>query len=293
MCFMMRIGLFSFLLFVLLCSTGLCASLPIDLSGGMKPSLDAFKSDTHYEDESITVDIETTEYHKTTCYIARVKIQDPSQLRTAPAYSFDRDQTAPANAIAARVNSVLAINGDYFSYQLQSGSYLIRQGTMYLNKPMFRRDVLLIDENGDFTIVKPYKSGDPKEFDPKGEGIVNSFNFGPGLIIDGERMDPEYFDSYHFSQKKHRRCAICQVEHGKLEYICVVTDGPEENREGGLDLQEFADFIVTLGVKYAYNLDGGNSTVMLFGDRKINAIDQKYLRPISDIIYFATTVPEE
>ena len=288
---MIRKTVLVFLAGLLVCAIGLCEALPIDLSGGMVPSPSAYLSDTHYEDDSLSVEIETTEYLNTTCYVARVKIKDPSQLRTAAAYAFDRDQTAPADAIADRVNAVLAINGDYCSYQIQSGSYLIRQGTMYLNQPMYRRDVLLIDENGDFNIIKPYKNGDPKEFDPTGQGIINTFNFGPGLIIDWIRLDPEYFDAYNYSLTKHRRCAICQVEHGKLEYLCVVTDGPEENKEGGLDLQQFTDFIVTLTVQYAYNLDGGNSTVMLFGGRKVNAIDQKYMRPISDIIYFATTVP--
>ncbi|MBQ8093011.1 MAG: phosphodiester glycosidase family protein [Clostridia bacterium] len=287
---MIRNTIVLFLTLLLITVAGSCQSLPIDLSGGMHPAESAFLSDTMYEDDSLKIEIETIEYKKTNCYVARITIADPSQLRTAPAYAFDRDQTAPADAIAERVNAVLAINGDYFSYQMQSGSYLIRQGTMYLNQPMYRRDVLLIDENGDFTIIKPHKNGEPKEFDPKGEGIVNSFNFGPGMIIDGERMDPEYVGQYNFSQTKHRRCAICQVEHGKLEYVCVVADGPEENKDGGLDLQEFTDFIQTLGVQYAYNLDGGNSTVMLFGGHKINAIDQKYMRPISDIIYFATTV---
>ena len=286
----MKVFLLCFVLFFALGIADCLASPAIDLSGGPKPNPESYLSDTVYDDPTLHVEIETTSYKKTTCYVARISISDPAQLRTAPAYSFDRDQTVPADAIAERVNAVLAINGDYFSYQLQAGSYLIRQGHMYLNKPMFRRDVLLIDEAGDFTIIKPYPSGDPKTFDPEGTGIVNTFNFGPGLYIDGERLDPEYYDSYNYALTKHRRCAICQVEHGKLDYICVVTDGPEENKDGGLTLQEFADFIGTLDVDYAYNLEGGNSTLMLFNLKKVNAIDQKYLRPISDIIYFITAV---
>jgi exopolysaccharide biosynthesis protein len=106
-------------------------------------------------------------------------------------------------------------------------------------------------------------------------------------------MDPEYFDSYHASQEKHRRCAICQVEHGKLEYVCVVTDGPEENPGGGLNLQEFADFIVTLGVKYAYNLDGGTSTWMVFRNERLNVFGDRKKNAIADIIYFASAWEEE
>ena len=271
-------------------SHAIADSLPIDLSGGKVPNPKAFFSDSVYEDESLKISIEQTTYHNTNIYLAYVHIEDPSQLRTAPAYSFERDQVEPSDVIAKRVNAVLAINGDYFSYQLQGGSYLIRQGVMYWNEPMRRRDVLLIHDNGDFDIVQCKSNGEPAEFESDWSGIVNSFNFGPGLVIDGKRLDPEYSQNYNDSLVKHRRCAIAQVKKGLLDYICIVTDGPEENENGGLTIQELADFVAALGVDNAYNLDGGNSTVMLFGGRKINAIDQKYLRPISDIIYSATTV---
>ncbi len=283
------------LICLLLCGSAALAeyTLPIDLSGGKKPAEDAFLSDTLYEDESIRVEIQTTVYKKTNCYLAYIHIKDPSQLRTAAAYAFDRDQTAPPDAIAKRVNAVLAIGGDYCSYQLQAGSYLIRQGQMYANKPLRRRDVLLIDDQGDFIIIEPYKNGEPKEFSDDVGNIVNSFNFGPGLVIDGKRLDPEYAADFNFAVEKHRRCAICQVEKGKLDYICIVTDGSKECPDGGLTMQDLADFVMSLGVQNAYNLDGGNSTVMLFGGEKVNAIGQGYLRPISDIIYFATAVPEK
>ena len=45
-----------------------------------------------------------------------------------------------------------------------------------------------------------------------------------------------------------------------------------------------------LGVKQAYNLDGGSSTWLVLNNDKIN---HKSKRGIADIIYFATAVPEE
>ncbi len=275
-------------LLLLLSSCALAApvTLPIDLSGGFAPQPSGFLSDTSYEDASIRVDIETTEYLGTACYLARIRIQDGSQLRTAPAYDFSRLQTAPSAAIAERVNAVLAINGDFYSYQMESGSFLVRQGILYANKPLRNRDVLLVDANGDFTIVPPNPDGSPKTFSP--EGVVNAFNFGPGLIVDGKPMETGFNSHYNYSEEKHRRCAIAQVRRGEHEYLCIVTDGPEEKYKTGLTMKEFTDFVATLGVENCYNLDGGNSTVMFFGGRKINAIAQRRLRPISDIIYFAS-----
>ena len=60
-----------------------------------------------------------------------------------------------------------------------------------------------------------------------------------------------------------------------------------------MTLAEFAEFVDSLGVQNAYNLDGGNTTAMYFGGRKINAENSAYSRPISDIIYFASTDKEE
>ena len=38
----------------------------------------------------------------------------------------------------------------------------------------------------------------------------------------------------------------------------------------------------------AYNLDGGDSTMMIFRNEKINDKDNENTRNISDIIYFAS-----
>lgn len=264
--------------------------LPIDLSGGRMPLAEGYTSETTYEDESISVSIETTMWGETKCYIARVTIADPSQLRTAPALSFDRNQTAMVDAMAERVNAVLAINGDYFSFQNQRGGYLVRQGELYKNKPIKGRDVLIIDGNGDFTIEKKIDETVLAKY--ADAGVVNSFNFGPGLVIDGEVLT-EYGAKYNSAQNRSQRCAIAQVKRGEMTYLCICCEGPVETDDGGMTMVEFAEFVASFGVENAYNLDGGYSTAMIFGGEKINAVDNKKLRPVSDIIYFASAAAEE
>ena len=287
---------------LLLCAA-LCAplralgeALPIDLSGGMPPREKCYQGESVYEDDSIRVEIERMEVNRTQCYVARITIRDASQLRTAPAYAFNRAQTAEIDAIARRVNAVFAVSGDYFAYQLQNkGSYLIRQGQMYADVPIDGRDVLVIDSAGDFHIVRGGVQEETKAaieaLSPL--GIVNTFNFGPGLVIEGEMLDPAYDAVFNFSEGKHRRCAIAQVERGKLEYLCICCDGSKDEGSTGMTLAEFSAFVASLGVQNAYNLDGGNTTAMYFGGSKINAENSAYSRPISDIIYFASTAKEE
>ena len=280
---------------VLVCLTlpalGEAVKLPIDLSGGMPYSLDHCVAENVYEDESLRIEIWEDMVDKTRVHLARVTIADPSQLRTAPAYDFSRDQTAPTTTIAQRVNAVLAINGDYYSYQATRGGYMIRQGQMYINKPIKGRDVLVIAGNGDFYIEREINDETLAKYDALG-GIVNSFNFGPGIIIDGELCD-RFKSVYNMAEDKAARACICQVERGRLEYLCVVSEGTDDSKGGGLTLEEFTDYVATLGVQNAYNLDGGNSSALIYLGEKINAKTNPRHRPLSDIIYFASAVEAE
>ena len=280
---------------VLLCLTlpalGEAVKLPVDLSGGMPYSLDNCVAENVYEDESLRIEIWEDMVDKTRVHLARVTIADPSQLRTAPAYDFSRDQTAPTTTIAQRVNAVLAINGDYYSYQATRGGYMIRQGQMYINKPIKGRDVLVIAGNGDFYIEREINDETLAKYDALG-GIVNSFNFGPGIIIDGELCD-RFKSVYNMAEDKAARACICQVERGKLEYLCVVSEGTDDSKGGGLTLEEFTNYVATLGVQNAYNLDGGNSSALIYLGEKINAKANPRHRPLSDIIYFASAVEAE
>ena len=266
--------------------------LPVDLTGGMKPDPAGFVSETEYTDESIHVVVEVTHVGVCQCYVARVSIADPSQLRTMPAKSFDRDRVAPVLTMIRRANAVLTISGDYFSYQKHKGSYLVRQGVLYMSRPAATRDVLIIDDRGDFYIEKAPGKGKPVPVAniERHPGIVNTFNFGPGLVVDGEKWDNPYNPGYCSASKKTRRVAICQVERGKLEYLCVCCDGVE-TYGGGLTLEEFADFVYGLGVQNAYNLDGGNSAAFFLGEHQFNHVSGG-TRDLSDIIYFASAVAE-
>lgn len=264
--------------------------LPIDLSGGMPYPAESCLSDTLYEDASLRVEITEDRVDTTRVVIARVRIADPSQLRTAPAYAFDRDQTAPMTAIAQRVNAVLAINGDYYSYQATRGGYMIRQGEMYIDQPIKGRDVLIIDGNGDFTIEHEITEETLEKYEAMG-GIVNSFNFGPGIIVDGEMTD-SFGGTYNSAEMKAARSCIAQVRRGEPEYLCIVTESSDDSVGGGLTLRQFAEYVATLGVENAYNLDGGNSAALIYLGEKITSVDDRDHRPLSDIIYFASAVSE-
>ena len=257
-------------------------TLPLDDSPGSTPQPEGYSSDLTYQDPTIEVTIEAGRDYNTDYWVAYIKIADASQLRTAAASTFDSNRTTSGKAMAKRMQAVLAINGDYFSY-INDG-YLIRQGTLYRELPRGVRDVLLIDAHGDFHIVLRATMESMKLFSQI--NIANSFNFGPALVVSGERVK-RFYDNGNAALEGRQRMAIAQVKTGSLEYIAVSTAGPKGNNQG-MTLEQFSNLLEDLGVENAYNLDGGNSTMMIFRDVYINAMHEATMRPISDIVYFAS-----
>jgi len=279
----------------LLLVSGICLGegenrLPLDLSGGMKPVPAGFKGDCEYEDDSIHVTVEKSRYNDCDYWIARIRIADPSQLRTAYVGNFEDYSVTRGTALARRVNSVIAIDGDYWWYSREG--FIRRQGTTYLNVLEGNRDILLIDEDGDFHTVPMAKQGEVADT-INGKNVVNAFYFGPTLVENGEavtRYSHKYDDSFGADWPRQRMC-IAQVD--TLEYMFICCAGPARGSYGQT-LPQFARVVASMGVKTAYNLDGGDSTMLIFNGEKINDPGNNSAREISDIVYFASARnPEE
>jgi len=240
--------------------------------------------DKGYEDESLKVNIETIRAYDTNILVARVKIAHPSQIRSAMAGRYGSNTTVVPRVLASRAQAPFAINADFYHYK--SVGYIVRQGKLYRDRTHATYDILIIDDKGDFHIIV-----DPTEADAHGfEGtIINSFNFGPALVVDGQMITTtKELDVGLY--KKNQRMGIAQI--GPLEYLCVAAEGPENEEGAGLTIAEFAQVMMDLGAQQAYNLDGGSSSTMMLDGRKINALSSGKVRNLCDIIYFATLVPD-
>ena len=265
--------------------------LPVDYSGGFKPVEDFYDGYTAYQDPTIQVQIyyrETNEYTpeykgRTVGYwVVDVRLGDASQLRTAAAESFTTDTSLPVNDIADRVNAVVAFNADYFS-RLKEG-FAIRQGVLIRDKLKGQRDVLLIDEDGDFHVSHLPKKGELSET-IDGKKVINAFYFGPILVENGEvpKKLPNF--TYLKPEKYYARLALCQV--GPLHYKVILTT-MEQDYILGLQLPDFAELCQAEGAQIAYNLDGGLSTTLYFNHKRLNEQHKVNFRSVPDIFYFAS-----
>ena len=263
---------------------------PLDLDitlPGSTPIAENY-SEYGYRDDSIIVELEQKREYESDVFIAYVKIATPSQLRTAIAGTkLSSTRTNHTTAISANYNGIVAVNGDFYSDPDTTGGYIVRQGQVYREKVSNNMDLLIIDELGDFHLLPRGKESQQNAIDAiKSEHtIINSFFFGPALVIDG--VEQEIAKDYAFAPNaKNPRAGIAQLD--VLTYALVVVNG-RTNASEGVTMQEFANIMHELGAKQAYNLDGGNSATLAFNGEVFNDKPQAE-RSVSDIIYFASAI---
>ncbi len=260
-------------------------ALPIDFSGGCELDQGNFTGQTAYSDPTITVTITKGRYSDCDWWAADIVIASPTQLRTVSAGGFNTSMTMTGSYLAKSVNAVLAVDGDYYFYT--GKGYILRQGTLYKNILDGTTDVLLIDEAGDFHVISRAKQGEVSDT-INGKRVINAMYFGPALVIDG--MPVHGVSGSNMAEDKGRQ-RMCIAQVGPLHYKCICCAGPARG-SAGMSLQVFTYFVADMGVKTAYNLDGGDSTMLIFNGEKINDVNNASSRKISDIIYFASAWDE-
>ncbi len=267
-------------------------------TGGSKPLSSGYTRDedgniVHYKDETIDVKLETRydEEKKISWRIAYVTVQSATQLRTAVASSkVTGSKTAVPTSLAAKYNAVVAINGDDYQNGKDAKSFEVRMGQKVRSKINKKRDLLIIDQNGDLRIFVKSDSDEIKQYLADGHTAVQAFTFGPALVIDGcECAIPQ--DYKYNPNKPEPRCAIGQT--GPLSYVLVVAEGRDESNSAGATMAQLAEFMCyEMGCEQAYNLDGGNSATMVVGG-KLYMDPSHRERDLNDILYFASAITEE
>ena len=233
-----------------------------------------------YSDSKTSITLKQYREYDSNIYVADVTVSDASDLKTALANNtYGRNITDTASDMAANNNAVLSINGDYYGAR-QSG-YVIRNGKLYRDTSG-NRDALVIQKNGEFKFVSESETSASELLQ---EGALQVFSFGPVLLNNGEISVGEN-DEVGMAMASNPRTAIGYL--GNNHYVFVVSDG-RTSESAGLSLYELASFMKELGVKDAYNLDGGGSSTMVFKGEIINNPTTSGRsgeeRAVSDIVY--------
>jgi exopolysaccharide biosynthesis protein len=223
--------------------------------------------------------------------MSEVKIAHPSQFRRFLAdgvYGSDKQYTT--TQMATTVNAVTASSGDFYKFR-PSGIKVYDGQVMHFNNSI---DTLFINDQGDFLFS--YR----KELADKGaaqqfvdeNNVRFSLAFGPVLVENSQCVPVPGNYGLGEPNDNYPRAAIAKMS-GELHYLLVAANqDPDRGYERVPTMHQFGQQLQAFGAVQAYALDGGQTAVIVTNDKLINRPSYGRQRQISDIVYFATAIPD-
>lgn len=255
-----------------------------------RPDVELFQGSQvkYYMDDSIFA-ITWKEVHDGSVYtFSEVKIGHPSQFRRFLAGGeYGSEMQYLTTEMAESVNAVVASSGDF--YRFRDFGAVVYEGVARRVEGTYA-ETCYIDTNGDmhFTYGGDVLTVEDVQAFVDEHDISFSLAFGPILVDNYELVEHTWYGVGEINEG-YARAALCQL--GELHYIVVTanTEGPYQDIP---TVKMFAKNIAATGCRMAYCLDGGQTAAIVMGDELINRPVYGQQRKISDIIYFATAVPD-
>ena len=239
----------------------------------------------YYKDE--TIEVKCWKEKRAGCIFnfSEIWISHPSQLRrTLVDNVISKKHLAFPSTVFKKTNGVVGMSADYCAFR--DYGIVVQYGNVVRTKTRSLMDTAIYDKKGIFS----YCEDSPAFFESdvfKNNEVIHTFAFGPMLVNDYKVNTSSKLRSYFCQENTpYPRAAICQFDYDKHYLLCTI-DLP------GLTLTDFAKELQIMGVRFAYNLDGGQTATLMFNKSIINKVAYGGERPVSDILYFATAVPND
>ena len=244
----------------------------------------------YYLDETIFAVTWKQAIHSCVYTFSEVKIAHASQFRRFLSEGqYGSGVLHTTTEMAASVNAVVASAGDYYGYR--PNGITINNGNIYRSSGLGFLDTCFINEEGDLLFRKKGELANEEALAQFTEenNIRFSLCFGPLMLLDGEYCAPSHYALGQI-EDNYARAALCQMD--KLHYVLVSTN-MEEPYYSVPNISTFAKALRDQGIPTAYTLDGGQTATIVMNDQLINKVSYGSEREISDIIYFATAMPDK
>jgi exopolysaccharide biosynthesis protein len=280
-------------------------SLAVGLSSGSYPESIGDLPGVVQQQQTQQIDYQIIERSQST--IHAIVIPHDSNYSVIPAVS---PELKPIDNFASQHQAVAAINGGYFDPKNEkTTSYITQQGKLVADP---RTNDRLID-NPDLkpylgkilnrTEFRRYLCGETTRYDitlhdasiPADCQLLDALGGGPSLLPKDTSVE-EGFIAYSNgkvirdaigNQGLNARSAVGITRNGDLVLV-MVAQKPESPSNSGISLPELAEFLATLGVEKAMNLDGGSSSSLYYQDRtvygKVDAEGKQIQRPIKSVL---------
>ena len=106
-------------------------------------------------------------------------------------------------------------------------------------------------------------------------GVLNTFSFSPVLVYDFAKKSTD--------NSQNIRQGLCQIDKNNFIFVTDIYSSPRT----GFSFSELADYMISLGCKIGFNLDGGGSTSLIIKNKNsISSTITGSTRDIADIILF-------
>ena len=242
---------------------------------------DVVWTDHSYTSQEISITIDTVETSiddkKVTYYVADVYVAGMENFKTRLANDrFSYYGAQEPTALSKAAGAILAINGDYAT--VHKTGFVVRNSQVYLSD--LSRGICAIFPDG---TMETYDQGKYEVGDILARNPVHVWSFGPSLLDENGKALEEFNLAKGISGR-HPRCAIGYYEPG--HYCFIQVDGRQNGYSNGISMPNLAKIFEELGCKVAYNLDGGQSSVMMF-DHVFYSKPYKGGRDLGDILYIA------
>lgn len=257
----------------------------------LTPETELFPDSTvhYYLDDTIFAVAWKQNVESTAFTFAEVKIMHPSQFRRyLSGEEFGSGMLSLTSEMAQSVNAVLGCSGDYYAYRRRGLTIVDGEAKKYVKG---LPDTCYINSDGDLILERDQDFADLSDAQAYADDhdIQFSLSFGPILVKDGENICPGYYDLGEVKQQ-YSRAAICQMD--KLHYLYIAA-GTDVGAYVLMTMKTFSEHVAATGCQQAYALDGGQTTTIVLNNEVINHVNYGSERRISDIVYFATAIPEE
>lgn len=241
----------------------------------------------YYRDATILVIVWKEIIEARCATLAEVKIADGSQFRRKLAEdTYGSSVQLYATELASAANAVVAANADFYAFR--------QIGLTVYQRQLFRNDAQKLDTcfitaGGDMLFSRAGElTGDAavQQYIADND-VVFSLSFGPVLVDNGEVQQCSGYPIGEM-ELEYSRAGIGMTD--ELHYLLMTVNHTDMRPRAKVN--EFARFMAAKGCVKAYNLDGGQTSEIVFQNEAVNHVDFGYERTVSDIIYFATAIPE-
>ncbi len=227
----------------------------------------------NYKSENVSVTVTQGYYQEAVYHLADIYIQDIDCFVNV--FSSDeykgRSETMES-LFDGTENAIVAINGDF--YALHERGPIVRDGVIYSARISRDLDIGLLLTSGELLTYR-YRLLTKDVF--AGLDVYQSWVFGPALLDDEGHSKTKFCSAV---TPKNPRSVLGYYEPG--HYVFLAVDG-RSTESRGLTMKDLSQLCEDLGLASAYNLDGGQSSVM---QAESGAINVPYAggRPVSDAL---------